>query len=359
MELDRWAAMGSEPAQWRICVVLPTRNEAATLESVVNGIRKAFVHNRLREPVIIITDDSHDGTRSLARRLGVHVVIGGGKGLGFAMHQGLKAALAFEPDVIVSMDADGQSDPYEIRRFLEPIAADEADMVVGSRFIEKGLIRYRYRWINRFGIFVLSRILRSFTRLPMTDAHGGLRAMRSEVVTELEIIGTHTYVQESIIDAHEKGFRIKEVPSIWRERTSGTSRVVGSIPKYIMYTLPVLFIRSGIHIKWLYSIGLLLMAGALLYFLFVAWEESFQFKAMFSRLPAFVLIALMIMVGVQLFSFGFLAELGKDIKSRVDRLDLSSRGTGGGSFSKGPQLQGDKVERDVPGSVNSRSDSQA
>jgi hypothetical protein len=121
-------------------------------------------------------------------------------------------------------------------RFLEPLERDEADMVVGSRFLESGLVQYRYRWRNRFGIFMLVRILRALTGLPLTDSHGGLRTIRPEVVEELDVIGTHTYVQETIIDAHEKGFRIKEVPSVWYRRTSGSSQVVGSIPKYIMYT---------------------------------------------------------------------------------------------------------------------------
>ena len=309
-----------DPAQWKICVVLPTRNEEATLESVVTGIRETFARKGLKSPVILIADDSHDETRSLARRLGVHVVIGGGKGLGYAMYRGLKAALSFNPHLIVSMDADGQSDPEEIRKFVDPIGFGEADMVLGSRFLERGSIRYPYRWINRFGIFILSRILRRLTHLPLTDSHGGLRAMRPEVVRELDIIGTHTYVQESIIDANEKGFRIQEVPSVWLKRTSGSSKVVGSIPRYIMYTLPILILRSGIHIKWLYSLGILLVATAVLYFLVISAQAGFQFKTMFTRLPSFIFIALLIIVGLQLFTFGFLAELTKNIKSRVDQI---------------------------------------
>lgn len=309
------------PSQWKVCVVLPTRNEAATLEAVVGELRAAFTRHGLKDPLIVISDDSRDGTRVLARRLGLHVVIGGGRGLGFAMQLGLRAALAMDPDVIVSMDADGQSDPDEISRFLEPVARGEADMVIGSRFREKGLIQYRYRWLNRFGIVVLTWVLRRLTRLRLTDSHGGLRAMRPEVVREFDLLGTHTYVQESIIDAWEKGFRILEIPSVWRKRERGSSQVVGSIPKYVMYTLPVLLVRSGLHVRWLYTAGLLLMLGAVVYFGVIAWQEGFHFKRMFLRLPAFVLIALMTMVGLQLFSLGFLAELAKNIKARVDRLD--------------------------------------
>ena len=317
--------LNPDPSAWKICVVLPTRNEAATIASVSSMIRRAFAQNGLREPIILLADDSHDQTRMIAHGLGLHVIVGGGKGLGYAMSKGLKAALAFSPDVIVSMDADGQSDPDEIQKFLGPIASGEADMTVGSRFLQPGLIDYRYKWLNRMGVLLLSRFLRWMTGIPFTDSHGGLRAMRPEVVREMDIIGTHTYVQETIVDAHEKGFRIKEVPSVWLERKSGRSRVVGSIPKYVMYTLPILIIRSGVHIKWLYSLGTMLVLFAFLYFGFLSWEEGFQFKRMFARLPAFVLIALLVIVGLQLFTFGFLAEQTKNIKAQVDRLEAAER----------------------------------
>jgi hypothetical protein len=88
-----------------------------------------------------------------------------------------------------------------------------------------------------------------------------------------------------------------------------------------MYTLPVLIIRSGVHIRWLYSLGGILILSAFLYFGFISWQAEFQLKAMFSRLPSFVLITLLVTVGLQLFMFGFLVELIKNIKARVDRLD--------------------------------------
>jgi len=308
-------------SKWKICVVLPTKNEGSVLQEVVKEIRTAFQQNGLHEPIIIIADDSHDETRSLARKLHLYVIIGGGKGLGYAMCQGLRYALTFKPNVILSMDSDGQSVPGEIRRFLEPIAKNEADMVLSSRFLETGLIQYRYRWRNRLGVMVLTQILRWLTKLPLTDSHGGIRAMRTEVVRELDIIGTHTYVQEAIIDAHEKGFRIKEVPSVWRKRSHGSSQVVGSIPKYIMYTLPTLIVRSGAHVRWLYSAGALLIGSAFVFFCIISWEAGFRFKVMFDRLPSFVLIGLLVTVGFQLFTFGFLAELIKNVKYRVDRLD--------------------------------------
>ena len=312
--------LSSNLRDWKICVVLPTRDETVTLEAVVSEIRAAFRTHELRPPTILISDDSHDGTRALAHKLGVQVVIGGGQGLGFAMLKGLKAAVNFKPDVIVSLDADGQSDPGEIMKVLEPIAKGEADMVVGSRFLEPGMIQYRYPLINRFGTLVLSWILRTITKLPLTDSHGGLRAMRAEVAMNIDIIGTHTYVQESIIDAHEKGYRIKEVASLWRKRVHGQSKVVHSIVRYIMYTLPVLVIRSRNHIPWSYSLSFGLIFSGLMGFLIVMWQAQFKVTGIFVRLPALLCISMMVLAGIHLFTLGFLTELNSLIKLRVDQL---------------------------------------
>lgn len=323
MLFEQDAPLPPDPRSWRIALVLPSKDEEATLAEVVAEIRAGFAAAGLAEPILIAADDSRDGTRRLARGLGVRVVNGEGKGLGYAMRKGLKAALSFAPDIVMSMDSDGQSDPREVLRFLEPLARGEADMVIGSRFLEPGLIRYRYPRINRFGIVVLTSMLRRVTGLPLTDSHGGLRAMRPEVVRNQEIIGTHTYVQETIIDALRKGYRIREVPSVWRPRRSGRSRVVGSISRYVMYTLPVLVIRCGQHVRWPYRIAFVASVTAVAIFAGILWQSGFVPERIFLRTPALILIALLVIVASQLFTFGLLTEILGLIKLQVDRLDRS------------------------------------
>ena len=303
----------------KICVVLPTKNESKTIEKMIRELFEKFDYFGFETPIIIITDDSSDNTRKLAKMNGAKVINGGGKGLGYAMYQGLKSALKYNPDYILSCDADGQLDLNEIPNFINPLINDEADLIIGSRFLKQSLVKYKYRWRNRFGVIILSKILSSFTGKKITDSHGGMRAMSANVIQELEMLGTHTYVQETIIDANEKGFRILEIPSVWKKRESGGSKVVSSIPTYVFYTLPILFIRSKKHIKWLYSIGILLNLFAIIYFAFISWESSFQFKNMFDRLPSFVLIALFILAGLQFFFFGFILQIVKEIKYGVDR----------------------------------------
>jgi glycosyltransferase involved in cell wall biosynthesis len=299
---------------------VPTRNEEKSIEGVIAEIRSAFVGLDYDRVEILVTDDSTDRTRVVARRAGAHVVNGGGEGLGAAMYRGLKEALAFNPDVIVAIDGDGQTDSKaEIPRFLDVIERGEGDLVLGSRFKERGLVQYRYRFVNRFGTRVLIYLLNKKTGLKLTDSHGGIRAMRPAVVEELQMIGTHTYVQETIIDAAEKGFRIVELPSAWRARAHGTSRVVGSIPKYVFYTLPVILLRSGHHVRSLYNMGIGLVAIAILYFAYVFAAEGFTL-ALGHRTPALILIGLLVSTGLQLFFFGFVLQLLNQIKRTTDRI---------------------------------------
>ena len=308
-------------------VVIPTRNEENTIRSVIAEVREAFA-GLPYDVEILITDDSTDATRALARECGAHVVNGGGDGLGTAMYRGLKEALYLDPAVIVSIDGDGQTDAKaEIPLFVQPILENRADLVLGSRFARAGLVGYRYRSVNMMGTRILTWILRRMTGLPLTDSHGGIRAMVPDVARELQIIGSHTYVQETIIDAHEKGFRIVELPSVWRKRNFGKSRVVGSIPRYIAYTLPVLLLRSGQHIRALYALGSLL---------FIEAEEGFTL-AIGHRTPALIMIALMVLTGLQLLFFGFSFQLLKQIKRAVDRLEYDDHVRRPVSIEKIPQ----------------------
>lgn len=303
----------------KACVVIPTKNEGASIAAVIEDIRKGFVGTRYDHVDILLVDDSSDDTRSIALKNGAVVVRGDGDGLGAAMYKGLKAALEFNPDVIVAVDGDGQADATtEIPKFLEPIDEQRADMVLGSRFLESDLVDYDYHWLNRFGTRVLSWILRKQTGLNLTDSHGGIRAMIAPVAADLELLGTHTYVQETIIDAVEKGYRLVEIPSVWLKREFGKSRVVGSIPKYIFYTLPILILRSGAHIRYLYSAGIVFGIMSLVMFLVVVGQQ--QTLSFAERTPSIVLVALLFTTGLQLFFFGFVLQLLKQIKKNIDRV---------------------------------------
>lgn len=302
----------------KVTVVLPTRNEEATITQVIEAIKEEF--ERLPDYdlySIIVVDDSSDQTRKYASEAGADVLMGGGQGLGKAMYRGLKKASRTECDLILSMDTDGQVDTSEISHFLGFQKKEEGDLILGSRFQNKESVFYQYPFVNRLGIRILVAILNNVTKLGLTDSHGGIRVMKREVAEQLELIGTHTYVQETIIDAAEKGFRVIEIPSVWKKRVEGSSRIVGNIPKYIFYTLPILILRSGQHIRLLYPLGIFFILLSFLDFLIVGIQTGFSLEQLFYR-QSFHLIFLLFLIGINLFFFGFVIELLGNIKRKMN-----------------------------------------
>ncbi|MBI4010073.1 MAG: glycosyltransferase family 2 protein [Candidatus Aenigmarchaeota archaeon] len=304
----------------RILVVIPTKNEEKTIASVINNARRTINENKLGSSKFLIIDDSTDSTPAKAKRAGAFIVCGEGKGLGAAMFLGLKKSLAFNPDIIVTIDADGQADANEIPKFVKPILENKADLVIGSRFKNQGLINYNMELSHRIGTKILVQLLRLITKLPLTDSHGGLRAMKRGVVESLEMIGTHSYVQETIIDAAGKGFRVLEVPSMWKRRQYGTTKVVRSIGKYALLTIPMLILRAGLHTMLFNALGIILMLGGFIGFWFVFYQESFSIQHLVNRMPALTLISLLLSVGLQMFFFGFLLNIITDMKNKLDKL---------------------------------------
>lgn len=301
----------------KVTCVLPTKNEEITIGEVISSIKCKFSQLEGYELIdIIVVDDSSDGTRKVAMENGAEVIIGGGQGLGSAIFRGLKKASRKETELIISMDTDGQVDTDEISEFLRVQRVDDVDLVLGSRFLNNQSVFYSYPFINRIGVRILVWILNRITKLGLSDSHGGMRVMRREVAEELELIGTHTYVQETIIDACEKGFRVKEIPSVWKKREHGSSRIVGNIPKYIFYTLPILILRSGQHIRLLYPLGIFFIFLSMLDFLIVGIETDFTLIKLFDR-QSFHLIFLLFLIGINLFFFGFVIELLGNIKRKL------------------------------------------
>ena len=163
----------------------------------------------------------------IAAENGAYVVHGTGEGLGVAMYRGLKAAVSFEPDVIVAVDGDGQADAAEeIKRSSIPSTTTwrTSSSAPGSCRPVSCTTPTARSIVWAHACF---RLFYAQTGLDLTDSHGGIRAMIPDVAADLEMLGTQTYVQETILDAVEKGYRVIEISSVWRRREHGKSRVLG------------------------------------------------------------------------------------------------------------------------------------
>ena len=308
-----------------ICIVIPAKNEEATIAQVIHDIRKSLAGTRFDHPSIVVVNDSVDQTSDIAAAEGATVLEGGHVGLGHAMFRGLRWAGESTCTYVVSLDGDGQASPSEIPRFLDELEHDKADLVLGSRFLNRGSVKYNYPWLNRCGVRLLTWLLWFRSGQRFTDSHGGIRAMRRQVVAELSLTGTHTYVQETILDALQKGFRVVEIPSDWMPRTHGSSRVVSSIPRYAAHTLPVLLVKSGKHVTTIAIMGSLFVISGVVFFFIVLIQEQFSIPELFARIPALLLIALLVSVGTQMFFFGLMLELLRQIDQKVGHIRWPSK----------------------------------
>jgi dolichol-phosphate mannosyltransferase len=212
-------------------VLVPTYQELHTLASIVHRI---FEHNP-EVHVLVIDDNSPDGTGKLADQLkekysNLDVLHRMHKnGLGAAYIDGFNNSIN-DFDVLVEMDADGSHDPQDLIKILKEIA--NYDCVLGSRWVPGGMV---INWPKSREI--LSRGGNSYARLMLGidigDATGGLRAYKTTALKELNLSDIdsqgYCFQVDMVRRLLKKGFRIKEVPITFTERTIGTSKMSRNI----------------------------------------------------------------------------------------------------------------------------------
>lgn len=203
----------------KVSVIIPTRNEEATLEPVLTGCLKHA------DEVLLIDGHSTDATRDIAEKYGVPVHLDRGKGKGDAMKLGISL---FTGDIIVYIDADGSHDPEDIPRLVEPIRDGEADMVIGSRF--KGGSDELVGTINQLFRITGSNIITTFINyrwnVRMTDTQNGFRALTREAAESLDLkVDGFPIETEMDIRLLQRRFRISEIAAHEYKRKGGESKI--------------------------------------------------------------------------------------------------------------------------------------
>ena len=274
----------------KIAFVLPAKNEESTIKLVIEKINSISKNVDTKLMNIIVASDSSDKTDEICKKFNnVTLVSSKNIGLGYAMYLGLKKAVKLNTEFICSIDSDGQVDLDEIDIFYKEILKGESQLILGSRFLKKDLIKYDYKFLNNFGTKLLRYMINYKTKLNITDSHGGIRIMKSEVAKKLKIIGDHTYVQETIIDAVENGYKVKEIESKWLKREFGSSKVVRSKIKYIFNVFPVLFVRCNLHKIIFYPLSILSFMMSFISLIFIQSEPFYLLPFLF-LIFSFVLV---------------------------------------------------------------------
>jgi dolichol-phosphate mannosyltransferase len=231
----------------RVWVVFPTYNEADNIEELVATTLERLPESRR---VLIVDDDSPDGTGQIADRLAakhgdVEVLHRTEKrGLGPAYVAGFRRALAGGAERIVSMDADFSHDPAFLPNLLA--AAEHADVVLGSRYVPGGGISEwgpLRRAISRGG----NRYAKTLLGVPVRDLTGGFKCFRREVLEAIDLntIDSRGYAfqVELTFRAIRAGFQVVEVPITFRERQEGSSKMTRSIVAEAIWRVPAMRLR--------------------------------------------------------------------------------------------------------------------
>jgi dolichol-phosphate mannosyltransferase len=227
---------------------MPTYNEAANVERIVHAVADRLEQVAPGDFRILIVDDSSpDGTGQiadgLAEELGtVEVLHRPGKaGLGSAYRAGFAHAMAGGAELLVEMDADFSHDPVYLPALIS--AADDADLVLGSRYVPGGGVRdwgLVRRMISRGG-GIYARVILG---VRVHDLTGGFKCIRREVLEAIEL-GTvraegYVFQIEVTYRAVLAGFRVTEVPIVFADRTEGSSKMSSRIALEAMWAVPAM-----------------------------------------------------------------------------------------------------------------------
>ncbi len=233
----------------RFLVILPTYNESENLSQIV----PAILDQDPRLEVLVVDDNSPDGTGALADQLvaafaRVHVLHREKKeGLGKAYLAGFQWALDHGFDRIIEMDADFSHDPKFLPTMLA--AADEADLVLGSRY-KSGVNVVNWPMSRLLLSYCANIYVRWVTGLPLTDATGGFKCFRREVLAALPFgrirSNGYAFQIEMSFRAWKKKFRLVEIPIVFTDRVEGTSKMNRAIVREAIWMVWWLWLADRI-----------------------------------------------------------------------------------------------------------------
>lgn len=205
----------------KILIIVPAYNEAENIAYVFNDIRKNFQ----QADILIVNDGSTDETARVAEGLGVKVVtLPFNLGIGAAMQCGYIYAERRGYDIAIQFDGDRQHRADQISILIKPIIENTADIVVGSRFIEKG--SYNLTFPRFIGIRIFAKLVSLLTGKRLTDTTSGFRAVNSAVIKFYSDNYPEDYPEvEALVLLHKARFRIAEVPVKMEERLGGKSSI--------------------------------------------------------------------------------------------------------------------------------------
>ena len=224
----------------KVLIVIPAYNEA---DNILNTVRGVVEHGY---DYIVVNDGSRDATLDVCRSNGLNVLdLPMNLGIGGAVQAGHKYAQRFGYDIDIQLDGDGQHDPAYLDALVREVASG-ADLVIGSRFLEK-TNGFQSTFMRRVGITWLSAMLKLCTGHRVSDPTSGFRACGRRAIDLFCASYPVDYPEpESIAVAIKSGLSVKEVSVEMRERQGGTSSIGGLSSVYYMLKVSLAILIASV-----------------------------------------------------------------------------------------------------------------
>lgn len=222
----------------KILVIIPAYNEEDSILKVVEQLGKDYP----QADYVVINDCSKDNTLKVLQNNDLNYVnLPMNLGIGGGVQTGYKYALAYDYDIAIQIDGDGQHDTTYLKDVLTPLLKGEADIVIGSRFIDKE--GFQSSRLRRMGIHFLSNLIYICCGTKVHDVTSGFRAVNKTYIQSYAAHYPQDYPEpEAIVESALQGARIKEVPVIMKERKSGTSSIHAWRSLYYMIKVSIAII---------------------------------------------------------------------------------------------------------------------
>ncbi len=293
----------------KIIVGIPAFNEEKNIASIITKL------STIADTILVCDDGSTDLTATIAKKIGA-VVIKHGKNLGYgaAIRSLFLKAKDLDGDVLVTFDADGQHRIDDIKNVIKPIVNQEADLVIGSRFLdesEKEVPQYR-----KVGIKVITKITNASIKKQLTDSQSGFRAYSRKIISELNPSETGMGVStEILIKASSKNFRIVEVPiKIIYEGNTSTHNPITHGSSVIISTIKYTSLQRPLTFYGIPSVIFLIIGGVFSYLAIQFYVEVGRLNTNLTIISAStVLIGVVLLItAILLFSLVSIVREGKD-----------------------------------------------
>lgn len=293
-----------------IVIGIPAFNEEKNIAAIIIGLKK------ITDKIIVCNDGSTDSTGEIAKELGA-IVINHEKNLGYGA--GIKSiflkAKEMKSEMLVTVDADGQHDVRDITKIVTLIQEDKAEIVIGSRFLEKAENIPEYR---KFGIKLITKVTNLSLNQSLTDSQSGFRAYSKKVLEKLVLsdkgMGIST---EILIKANNFNFRIGEVPiKVSYEGETSTENPVSHGTSVLFSTIKYTSIEHPIKFYGIPAVILLLSGSVFTYFAIQYYVEFGKLNTNVTLIGAglFFIGIVLLIAAILLYSLVSVVREGRDNK---------------------------------------------